>query len=464
MKARNIIFITVLSLLVVTVSLTITFFVLDSRHRSPGASNNSSNIETEVSKPEVFNISELSLALFKTNYKLPLDEGYDFTFEWDSDYLFIEDGYICPFNSGSTFIFITAKYGEQTFLHTIAISIYEITPPYFDITSTDENNFALSITSCPALSCSTISFPELDFLGEMTKTNTTIIQLFKTNKISTSVKVSYTVKLDNYSETFEKELTATQEYIANLTHKHLYIIDNNFVTEANEQGYYNSSEFILTKDYNLENFTSSLIVEDPSILSLANNVLTPLKQGQTNVYVLLNGEKIFNEQITVTVIEAESVSVDAKQYVGNYFKVNITPCYASTIIKYDSLYLTHVNGSFLPELTGSTTLTIYSGNKSFTRDITISFSQTSANEIIDKDVNYYILQKQLSTWFTLKLINEENSIYNTNQEFEIFISSECLFNSDYAPSYDFKFNSSGTFYIVVMVESKIYAVYEVTIV
>lgn len=460
MKKRTFIFLGILSLLIVSLGVTIIFFVKDLKKEESVPSNN-------AEPPSVFSIDELSLALFKNNYRLPLDEDYTYTFEYDESILFMEDGYICPFNPGSTYIFIKAKFEDQTFLHTIALSIYDITSPTFSVVEQDDNTFILSIDNCPALNVANIiTNPRLNFTNNATKKNNKYTQAFKTDVVSTPFSISYSINLDNYSETIIKELTATQSYIANITHTDVYILDSNHKIEANNAGFFGESEFILTKDYNLPNFKTELIVENPEVIEKNEDKLYPLKPGSTKVYVLLDGKEIFSELITVKVVEAEQVEIEPEQNVGKSFTIKITPCYASTIIKYDSYYLSYTNSSFLPLKTGNTTITVYSGNKTIKKDITISFSQTSVDAIIseNKNVKTYTIEKDVNTWFTLNIVNQTNSTFSANQKFSIYVNCSCYeSNYDFAPSYDFKFSQTGTYYIVAINQNQVYAIYKLTI-
>ena len=460
MKSKNIIFITVLSLLIVSVSVTMYFFIKDIKKDEHTDLNN-------ADPPSMFAIEELNLALFKTNIRLPIDEGYTFTFEYDSNYLFMEDGYVCPFNTGSTYIFVKATHNSQTFLHTIAISIFEITTPTITLINHNDNTFSISITSCPALSVAEITTSkQLTSNGEIVKQGSTYTQPFKLDNLSETFSLTYSINLDNFSQTYTQQLTAEQEYVASLTHKDLHIIDNNFVNEANENNIYNESEFVLTKDYNLPNFSSCLIVENPSIVSFDNNKLTPLMAGSTKVYVLLNEEEIFSETITVSVVEAEQITVEENQNVGTPFNLNITPCYASTLIKYDSLYLTYKDNAFLPTRTGTTTLTIYSGSKTILKQINISFSQSSAEKLTstDKTILSYTRNESVNTWFTLKVINTANSEFAQNQTFTIYVNTTCYTsNFDFAPSYDFYFTEKGSYYIVFMTNESVYCIYNIIV-
>lgn len=460
MKKRNLIFLGILILLIVSLSVTIIFFVKDLKRDEGVPSNN-------ADPPSMFSIDELSLALFKNNYRLPLDEDYTYTFEYDENILFMEDGYICPFNPGSTYIFIKAKFEDQTFLHTIALSIYDITSPVFSVVEQEDNTFILNVDNCPALNvANVITNPRLNFTSNVIKQNNKYTQAFKTDVVSTPFTISYSIKLDNYSETFVKDLTATQSYIANITHTDIYIIDGNHKTEANNAGFFGESEFILTKDYNLPNFKTELIVENSEILEKSENKLYPLKAGSTKVYVLLDGKEIFSKLVTVSVVEVEQIEISPEQSVGKSFTPKITPCYASTIIKYDSYYLSYTNSSFLPLRTGNTTVTIYSGSKTIKKDITISFSQTSVDAIIseNKNVKTYNIEKDVNSWFTLNIINQTNSTFNSNQKFSIYVNCSCYeINYDFAPSYDFKFSQTGNYYIVAINQNKVYAIYKLTI-
>ena len=450
-------FVTVITSLIVTVAATVLFFILDSI--APTTTYNSGPA------PTLFNISELNLALNKPNYRLPLDEGYEFSYKWDSNYLFMEDGYVCPFKVGSTLINITAKRDKDTFHHSLPIYIHDITAPEFSVETNEDNSFSLTISSCPAAQVGTITTTPAFETIETNRQNYSLVYKFKTNSLSEDFTCFYDIKLDNFSIKYSKALTATQVYEAEITHTTLSIIDESKVDKANEDGVYSSAEFILTKDYNLKNFSSVLRVQNPAIVSIDGNKITPKAAGKTRVYVAMGDEIFFEREITVNAVEVQEVSVSEHQTVGKPFSLTISPCYALNNISYSTHYLSYEDEKFLPLVTGTTTITVLSGTKVFKKEITISFSQSEVKKIIESNKNVVKLDtvQNVNEWFSLKLFNEPRIIQSESRQV-IFIDTE-NYEMDYttAPNYKFKFSQTGLYYIVAMNNTSVVTLYEVMI-